>query len=510
MNFLSTPRRISVALGISRFLKMFMGLVVLYLSVKYFGTTFQRDSWVLSVGLYGIILVFLYSPINETFRTKYIFLKEKGDEKSAMKSVNSLMNLFSLSFLFVAISLFLFKDYITHILAPGFDSSQCGFLSWMILSLIPYFILQQQGNILVALLNTYDSYFYPEFVSLLSSVINILFIVFLSDTLGIYSLVVATTLNGLILVSFLTFMLRRKVKFFRLISFESLSFSKPFVAFSVPMYLSTFCNQMYILVEKSSCTRFGEGAVSVFDYARQITSLPHVVFSSIIPIVMTPLLSRYFINGDENSFSDELRRFIRLLFYFTIIVAVLMQTNGEQISYLLFSEKNVQFVSIIAYLGISIVLLVFVMICGQAMIARERVIDYAVSVAIGNVVSIGLCLGLVRYCSLEYIALFYLVGQSISALILFYRMQIKRKWLMLRDVLSMVVFFIVSCGLLMVLQMMLRDTILCSQDRLYALFDLMICGVAVFFIFLCFLLLFGQEDRKALYNLFLGKFKHKK
>ena len=119
MNLLSTPRRISVALGISRFLKMFLGLVVLYLSVKYFGTTFQRDSWVLSVGLYGIILVFLYSPINETFRTKYIFLKEKGNEKSAMKSVNSLMNLFSLSFLFVAISLFLFKDYITHILAPG-------------------------------------------------------------------------------------------------------------------------------------------------------------------------------------------------------------------------------------------------------------------------------------------------------------------------------------------------------------------------------------------------------
>ena len=99
MNLLSTPRRISVALGISRFLKMFLGLVVLYLSVKYFGTSFQRDSWVLSVGLYGIILVFLYSPINETFRTKYIFLKEKGDEKSAMKSVNSLMNLFSLSFL---------------------------------------------------------------------------------------------------------------------------------------------------------------------------------------------------------------------------------------------------------------------------------------------------------------------------------------------------------------------------------------------------------------------------
>lgn len=510
MNLLSTPRRISVALGISRFLKMFLGLVVLYLSVKYFGTTFQRDSWVLSVSLIGIILVFLYSPINETFRTKYIFLKERGDEKFAMKSVNSLMNLFSLSFLLVAVSLFLFKDSIAHILAPGFDSSQCDFLSWMILSLIPYYILQQQGNILIALLNTYDSYFYPELISLLASVINILFIVFLSDLLGIYSLVVATTLNGLILVSFLTIMLKRKVKYFRLISFEPLSLSKPFVAFSIPMYMSTFCTQIYILVEKSTCTRFGEGAVSIFDYARQITNLPHVVFSSIVPIVMTPLLSRYFINGEEDAFSDELRRFIRLLLYFTVIIAVLMQTNGEQISYLLFSENNGQFVSILAYLGISIVLLVFVMICGQAMIARERVIDYAVAVTVGNVVSIVLCIGFVEYCQLENIAIFYLVGQLLSALILSYKMQVKGKWLVLRDVLSMAFFFIVAYGLLMILQMMLKDTVLSSDDKLYALFNLILCGIALFFIFLCLLMLFGREDRKALYNLFLGRFKHKK
>ncbi len=510
MNLLSTPRRISIALGFFRFLKMFLGLVVLYLSVKYFGTTFQRDSWVLSIGFFGIILVFLYSPINETFRTKYIFLKEKKGEEYAMKSVNSLMNLFSLSFFLIAVATILLRGSVIHVLAPGFDSSQGEFLAWMIVSLIPYFILQQQGNILIALLNTYDSYFYPELISLLASVINILFIVFFSDQLGIYSLVVATTLNGIILVSFLTVMLKRKVKFFRLISSESLALSKPFVAFSVPMYLSTFCTQLYMLVEKSSCTRFGEGAVSIFDYARQITNLPHIVFSSIVPIVMTPLLSKYFISGDEESFSDELRRFIRLLLYFTVIIAVLMQTNGEQISYLLFSECNEQFVSILAYLGISIVLLVFVMICGQAMIARERVTDYAVTVAIGNVVSIVLCLGFVQYCRLENVALFYLVGQSLSVLILCYKIRIKGKWQMLKDVLSIVVFFVVSCGLLMLFQMMLKDTFLCSQDKLYALFDLILCGIVVFFVFLCSLLLFGKEDRNALYNGILGRFKHKR
>lgn len=510
MNLLSTPRRISIALGFSRFLKMILGLVVLYLSVKYFGTTYERDSWVLSIGLFSIILFSIYAPINDTFRTKFIYLREKGGEEYAMKSVNSLMNLFNISYFLIAVLLYFLMNPITGVLAPGFDVSQRGFLSWMILSLIPYFILQQQGNVLIALLNTYDSFFYPEIIALFSSVINILFIVFLSDSIGIFSLVVATTLNGLILVSVLSLMLRRRVKSFRLISKEKLTWSMPFVVFSLPMYLSTFCAQIYILVEKSMCTRFGEGAVSIFDYARQITNLPHIVFSSIVPIVMTPLLSKYFLNGDENAFSDELRRFMRLLLCFTVVIAVIMQTNADQISYLLFSERNSHFVNILGYLGCAIVFLVFVLVSGQALIARDRVIDYAVAVAVGNIISIGLCVGFVRYCRLESLALFYLLGQLISTIILCYKIRVERKWLFMRDVLYIVIFFAISVGAVYMLQTCLSDTILCSENKLYALFDLILCGVVAFFVLLCLLLLFGVEDRAVLFNVFFWKKKHKK
>ena len=216
---------ISLVLAFSRFVKMFLGLVVLYLSVKYFGTSFERDSWVLSIALYGVIVCFLYNPINETFRTKYIFLKEERGEEDAMKSVNSLMNFFNITYLVIALILFVAVSPITQVLAPGFDLTKREFLSIMIFTLIPYFIFQQQGNILVALLNTYESYFYPELVSLLASLINILSILFLSEYIGIYSLVVATTLNGLILVSVLSHMLRKRVPSFR----EPMSLSLCFV-----------------------------------------------------------------------------------------------------------------------------------------------------------------------------------------------------------------------------------------------------------------------------------------
>ena len=132
MNFLSTPRRISLALGVSRFLKMLLGLVVLYLSVKYFGTTFHRDSWVLSISFWGIIICFLYTPINDIFRTKFIYLREQEGEVNAMKSVNSLMFFFNLSYIFVALIVFICIGPIVSFLAPGFDDEMKDFLSVMI------------------------------------------------------------------------------------------------------------------------------------------------------------------------------------------------------------------------------------------------------------------------------------------------------------------------------------------------------------------------------------------
>lgn len=497
---------ISLALAFFRFVKMFLGLVVLYLSVKYFGTSFERDSWVLSIALYGVIICFLYNPINETFRTKYIFLKEEDGEENAMKSVNSLMNLFNITYLAIAVVLFIAVGHITKLLAPGFTSENREFLSIMIFTLIPYFIFHQQGNILVALLNTYDSYFYPELVSLLASVINILSILFLSEYLGIYSLVVATTLNGFILVAVLSHMLRKRVPSFRLVSLEKLDRSKSFVMFSLPMYLSAFCVQLYFFVEKSTCTTFGEGAVSIYDYARQITNLPHIVFSSIVPIVMTPLLSKSFMAGDEDSFSDEMRRFVRLLLYFTLFIVILFLLNGTQISYLLFSGENGDFIHILAYLGLAVFCLVFSMICGQSLIARGEVTSYVEAVIIGNIVSIVLCFLLSKHVPMEYLSLFYLFGQAISSIILIFKIKLVRKGMLLKDLLLILMTGVIAYGVIYLVQNALSDTLLLSSDKLFATLDLVLCSVILIFVILSSLMLFGGEERKMIIN-FINKVK---
>lgn len=514
MNLLSTPRRISLALGISRFLKMLLGIVVLYLSVKYFGTTFHRDSWVLSIAFWGIVICLVYAPINDIFRTKYIFIRSKEGEESAMKSVNSLMNLFNISYLVLAIVLLFCAGPLTALLAPGFDEEMRKYLSVMIFSLIPYFILQQHSNVLIALLNTYESYFYPEIVFLTSSVINIIAIVFLSDTLGIYALVVATTLNNVLMVTVLTCMLKKKVPAFRPISMVSIKYARPFVKLSLPMYLSAICSQIYVFVEKSLCTHFGEGAVSVFDYARQIAGMPYVVFSSIVPVVMTPLLSMAFVKGDEKNFSDEMRRLMNLFLYLTCFFVVLMIINAEQVSYILFSFNHETFKGVLGCLCVGIFFMTVTLICGQALIARDRVIDYVTAVISGNVVSICLCFVFVNNSDrLENVAISFLLGQFISSVISLYKLKISRRNLLLKNIFSLLVACAVAYGLTHLFQLAMSNTSLLSTDKIYVVLDMLVCALLIFFILLCILLVFDGEERKTIYGLCksfnLKWFKHK-
>lgn len=512
MNFLTTPRRISLALGVSRFVKLLLGIVVLFLSIKYFGTTFERDSWVLSLAFWSIIICFIYSPINDIFRTKFIFIKKQEGEEAAIRAVNSLMNLFCLSYVLIIIIVFFCVEPFEPFLAPGFDEETKRYLSMMIFSLIPFFILQQHSNVLIALLNTYESYFYPEIVFLTSSVVNIVAIVFLSDVLGIYSLVISTTINTALMVIILTIMLKKKVSSFHLISMENIKWASPFVKVSLPMYLSAIFSQIYLFVEKSMCTNFGEGMVSIFDYARQIATMPYVVFSTIVPIVMTPLLSLAFINGDEDKFSDEMRRLLHLFLYLTSFFITLMIVNAEQVSWLLFSMKNGTFIIILSLLCIGTLFMTITMICGQALIARNRIVDYVIAVIIGNSTSIALCFALVPSSSvilqffhltprIEYLTASFFFGQVVSSLIAFNLLKIKRKSLVMKSLVIQFSACITAYILTHLFQYLMSGTLLLSINKFYVVLDLLICACLVFFILLSMLLIFDSEERKTVLGL---------
>lgn len=500
-NIFSSPRRISMGLSVLRFLKMVLGLVVLYLSILYFGTSMERDAWVIAIGTYSVIIQSVYSPINDTFRTRFIYLKSSLGEKSVIESVNSLISIFWISFLVIGVCIFICRHPLTRIIAPGFNDTGSLFLISLMLWLLPYFVFQQMVNITQALLNTYESYFYPDIISLLASIINILFIVLFAQSIGIYALVIATSINYGLLILVLCCLLHRKVPDFSIFPHLGLKKAVPFLTFSLPVYLAMFTVQMYAMVERATCSKFGEGAVSLYDYAHQIMNLPNVVFSSIVPIVLTPLLSKYHIDGMGQAFSSEYRKFMRMLLVFTIIVGEVMIVNRCDISILFFNKNNVDFENLEIALGITIFFVIVNLICGQALIAQSRIKQYVTGIVLGNVLSILACLSLNSLFPLYAIAICYIIGQIVSMVILLHFLQIEEKGKSLSDIGFLLLIFIGTCCLALFASSQVHQ----EGGKMAAIINILTFSTCEILLIGGLYFTFFKEERKTLLNFIHSK-----
>ena len=70
-------KKVTTYLFTLRVLRTFLSVVTLIFSAKYFGVSIERDIWILASTLLVTVNAAIWGPINETFRTKFIFIQEK-------------------------------------------------------------------------------------------------------------------------------------------------------------------------------------------------------------------------------------------------------------------------------------------------------------------------------------------------------------------------------------------------------------------------------------------------
>ena len=68
----------------------------------------ERDVWLLVLAFITTINLAVWGPINETFRTKFIFLREKEGEVEALRRTASLLSFIVLGTILVSLVILLF------------------------------------------------------------------------------------------------------------------------------------------------------------------------------------------------------------------------------------------------------------------------------------------------------------------------------------------------------------------------------------------------------------------
>ena len=241
-------KRTSVVLLLLRFIRIAFSVVTLMLMARYFGVSVEMDVWIVTTTVLSTVTMSVWGPLNETFRAKFIFLRQQEGEERTLARVRSLLLFVILATLVVSVVMALVAGYLPRLVAPSLDGEDSRVFVLLLLMLIPSMLINELVSMGTSILNAYDVFFVPEVMGVVSALINIACIALLAPVMGIQSLVVALYLSTVLLLFIIGYFLKRhKVPLWRFsgrrngsvnvggrrgVSWDEI---KPFIFFSPPL-----------------------------------------------------------------------------------------------------------------------------------------------------------------------------------------------------------------------------------------------------------------------------------
>jgi peptidoglycan biosynthesis protein MviN/MurJ (putative lipid II flippase) len=304
-------------------MKMIIGIINLSLMAKYFGVSFGKDLWILSLTLALFIDSIIWGPINETFRAKSIFLRGEYGEIEAVDMTKSLIFYTVLISLAVVGLVLLYPNVLAKIVAPTYEGAQLNDLVRMVRFIAPALLINQLTLLGIGILNAHESFFIPEISGFISAIINLSLIIYLAPFLGVYSLVVAYYLGVILLLCMIIFQIH-KLKIGVLKGYKNLHFNDfmVFFMFSMPFFFPYFFGQISTVLEKTLASTIGIGTVSILDYSRKFTDIFTTTLTSVLITILVPTLSKSFIEKNPKDFVFNFMQLYQLgLLVLTFVIA---------------------------------------------------------------------------------------------------------------------------------------------------------------------------------------------
>lgn len=417
---------ITAGLGGLKLIKAVLTLVIIILSAKYFGASSERDAWLVGVSIITVFMQLLFGPINETFITKYIHIREEKSEEDVNHATNSLLSAILIISVVIGILMFIFSESLTEMFAPGFSPPQKQVLIAMIKVLIPSLVMLEVVNIWSSILNAYKSYFIPDLFSFISLTLNIVLIIVLSPSIGTYSLIIAAYLSSALLLIVLYRELRFKFNYKFKLLLPDFNQIKPFFIFALPLYINYLFSQADTIIERNLTTTMGTGSVSMLDYARKFTELPTSLVVAVVTTVLTPLLSLYAVKNTSKELLYETQKYFRFIALIMLPISVMLIVAPYEIVDVIllrgkFVEQYVEPTSLLLrWYGLGLFAAVFYIVYTQLMIAQKKVYFFSKVVIITYLVKITFNVLVNKYLGLDTFPISSMLSNLIMGLILMY------------------------------------------------------------------------------------------
>lgn len=272
-----------------------LGLVRQRLLVSIFGASDTLGIYLASTKIPDFLFqVIIAGALSSAFIPVFSDYLTKGKTQKAHELASKLIILGFLAFSAISFFLFIFAEFFSKLIAPGFSQNQVILMASLTRIIILSELLFIFGSFLSVILQSYNHFFIPGIATAFYNLGMIIGVVFLSPFVGIFSAAYGSILGALTFV-IVQLPMSRKIGF-------SFKFSFGFKAEGVvevlrlmlPRTLTLAIFQlgtMAILALISFLSSPGRNYV-IFDYAQTLAYAPVVLFGQTIAQAAFPVLSR--------------------------------------------------------------------------------------------------------------------------------------------------------------------------------------------------------------------------
>lgn len=426
--------KVTLYLFILKLFRMSLSIVTLPLTAKYFGVSFERDAWILTITFFSSIGLAFWGPIDETFRTKFVFLKETEGEKVALSKAISLVGFTIIGTLIISTIIYIFSSDISFYLNPLNNDKKIFLIISLILLMTPTLLINQITSIGVSVLNAYDVFYLPEIAGTIASICNLVFIVFLAPLIGIYSLVISQYISILLLLVIVIYYLKKQnlqVRTFWIINWVDV---KVFLFFALPFFLPYFAGQVNSFAEKWLSNTLGNGKVSTLDYARQFSMILQAIISSVLTTVMVPMLAKSYAKKDLNGFMDIIKHNITTIFVIMCLTVPILIGGSKPLSNFFFGQGKVtlyqleEIANLISLYGFSLVGVILYLVFGLILLASNKGKKYAFWGVLAQVIVLFFNIFFIKNFNVYVFPISLGIGHFLTACILSYYVELNDKW----------------------------------------------------------------------------------
>jgi putative peptidoglycan lipid II flippase len=294
-----------------------LGFLREVVNAGYFGTRWQMDTFLAAATiptiLFGLFNGALVSALVPVF-SQYL---ATGRDEEGWRLANTIVNVLAIVLVVSCAAGWLLAPWYVPLVAHGFPAPQMGVAVRMTRWMMPSIIGTSLAGVVTAALNAHHRFLGAALQGLAINVVTILTVVILFSRLGIYALVLGTSLG------LCAQLLVQLPSFFRLGTYRPvIDLHHPglhrIMLVLGPIVVGSAAGQIALFFDRFFASTLQPGYISGINYATKLVGFPQQIFAAAIATVLFPLLASHFARDNHAEVRRSLVTGLRLVMFIAI------------------------------------------------------------------------------------------------------------------------------------------------------------------------------------------------